>query len=248
MAKVVTGFDELAKEFRRLPKEAAARLQAAVVANHLDHRKEIIASSKMSPEGKRLMKFAIRVFPGGGGRQRRRTIPSKVQDVTGETASFWKGSEVDDPAEGAAARIERQIGESTLRPKRRRLLLIPQGDFVTPTGRPRRKRRGGRTVTFDPRTDLKGDTFVVKTRSGELILVEELERGAAGQFERQAARQRGAPLGRASGLGVRTRVVGILKRQAKGFRGLDFFGSWNRLQTKRTNRYDRLLDDLVRKR
>ncbi len=246
MAKVTTGFDELAKELKRLPKEAAARLQSAVIRNHLDHRKEIIRSSKMTAQAKRVMKFAIRVFPGSGGRQRRqkRVTPKNIAAVFGETVSFWKGAEATDPAEGTAARIEKSIGKSTIKPTKRRFLLIPQGDFLTPTGRPRRKRRGGRTVTLDPR-DLKGDVFTIRTKSGELILVERLRKGQAGQFERTAARQRGAPLGRAKGLGERTRIIGVMKKQAKGFRGLDFFGSWNRLQSKRTDRYTRLLDDIV---
>ncbi len=47
----LTGFNELERYLRRLPERAAQRLQAAVIANHLDHRKEILRSSGFSARG-----------------------------------------------------------------------------------------------------------------------------------------------------------------------------------------------------
>ena len=249
---ITTGFKELDRELQRLPNKLANRLQGAVIRNHLDHRNEVINSSKLTAEGKRNIKFAIRVFPGSGGTQRnsggksktKRVNVRRIKDVFGETVSFWKGAD-STVAEGAAARIEKTIGKTTIRAKKKRLLFIPQGDFTTRTGRPRRKRVGGRLVALDPRA-LK-DTFTVRTGRGTLLVVQHLKGGKAGTFERQGARERGGKLGGARGLGSRTRVVGILKKQVKGSRGLDFFKSWNRLQGKRTDRYTRLLDDVLRK-
>lgn len=232
---VLTGFDELERYLRRLPQEAALRLQAAVVANHLDHRKEILRSSTFSPEGIRNLRFAIRVFPS------KRVQPRRIQDVEGGTSSFWKGADIESPREGVAARVEKRIGTRITRPTRRRYLLIPWGDYLTPSGRPRRERRDvfGRSVLAPVLIrDLPG-TRIVRGRDGKLRVIQRLEGGARGRFEGGIKGVRGKRLGE------RERVVGILVRQARVVQGLDFFGSWDRLRQQRDARYDRLLDSLL---
>lgn len=114
----LTGFKELDEYLKRLPQEAAGRLQAVVVKNHLEHRKEIMRSSTFSPEGTRNLRFAIQVFP------RSRKQPKRLQDVEGGTSSFWRGAEIESPAEGVAARLEKRVGVSVTTPRRRRFLLI----------------------------------------------------------------------------------------------------------------------------
>jgi hypothetical protein len=243
MSRVASGFDELSSYLKRLPQRMAKRMQAAVIANHLDHRSEIIRSSSMSEQAKRNMKFVIRVFPGGGGKSgRSRVDVNRLEDVTGETVSFWKGAGETDPARGAAARTEKSIGAQVIRPIRDQYLLIPQGDFITPSGRPRRTRSGGRMMPIDL-SKLPG-TRVVRIR-GKLMMIQTLAAGALGEAERKAAREKKIRLGTTKRLARRERVVGVLVKQAKAFRGLDFFGSWDRLASKRTARYDRVLDDAI---
>jgi hypothetical protein len=235
--RITTGFDELADELRRLPREAAQRLQNVAIANHRDHRKLVIqrSSANFSAEGQRSLRFIVRTIPEGRGK----VLVDRIDDVDAGTVSYWKGS-VRDPRDGAAARLEKEIGDDTTRPKRRRFLLIPQGDFVTPSGRPRR--RSGKPIDIG---DLP-NTAIIRTRSGKRLLIQHLDAGVAGDSERLAARQRGAPLGRKrSDLGQRSRVVGILVRQARGFQGLDFFGPWRELQSVRDRRFQAILDDIA---
>lgn len=240
--RVVTGADELIEVLRKLPQRAAQRLQSALIANHIDHKKAVIAQSNFSPEGRRLMKFAIRVAPSS---RSGRVIVKKLSEVRGETFSVWRGSGTTDPDEGAAARIEKRVGKSVIRPKRSRFLLIPQGPMLTPSGRPKRKRIGG-VLTAIPLRDIK-DATVIKTRSGRRLLIRRKKarrRGKRRQFTVGTGGERiGTPL---AGLeGERVEVIGVLVRQARQARPLDFFGSWDRLAGKREGRYKRLLDELV---
>ncbi|MEE9609504.1 MAG: hypothetical protein V3U03_17340 [Myxococcota bacterium] len=231
----LTGFDELTRFLRKLPEAAAPRLQGALVKNHLEHRAEIVRSSRFSPRGTRNLKFAIRVFPS-----KRREV-KKISDVEAGTSSFWKGADITSTAEGVAARLEKRIGAAITRPKRKRFLLIPWGDFLTATGRPRRERRdvGGRSVQAPILIRNLPGTRVVKSRDGKLRIVQRLQPGERGRFES------GAKGTSKSKLGARERVVGILVRQVRVVRGLDFFGSWDRLAPKRNDRYDRLLNAIL---
>lgn len=233
--RIWTGMDELQKELRALPAQAAQRLQNAVAANHADHRREVIESSDFSPEGKRLMKFAIRIQPNPSSGRRK---VDRLEDVVGETYSTWKGHYADRVEDGAARLIEKQVGEDLIRPRSARYLLIPQGDFLTPSGRPRRTRQGpGGTLASVSLKD-EPDTAVIEVR-GRKLLVQNLRGSDRGRFERATGTTKRTR-------GDRMRVIGVLVRQAKQARPLDFFGSWDRLESRRDARFDRLLDDLVR--
>jgi len=235
---VTTGFDDLENYLSKLPQRAAQRLQNVAAANHQEHKREAIKRSRrhFSPEGRRVLSYLVRVHPSS----RKPRKVKRLEDVDAATASYWKGATAKDPREGAAVRIETSLGGGTNRPKRRRFLLIPMGDLLTPTGRVRRK--GGKPVMV---ADLP-DTRVVRLRSGKRIVVQRIASGTVGQHERAAARARGAPLSRKKkDLGERERVVGVLVRQAKQFAGLDFFGSWNALKSRREQRFDRILDDIA---
>lgn len=231
----LTGFDELTRFLNKLPQEAAPRLQRVIVRNHLDHRDEIVRSSGFSPQGTRNLKRAIKVFPS------KRVDVKRIDQVVGGTSTFWKGVGINRPAEGVAARVEKRIGSAVTRPTRKRFLLIPWGDFLTPTGRPRRERRdvGGRSVQAPILIRQLPGTRIVRSKSGKLRVVQRLQQGERGRFESGAK-----GVGKKK-LGSRERVVGILVRRARVVRGLDFFGSWDRLSAKRDARYDRLLTDVL---
>lgn len=231
----LSGFRDLDRFLARLPNEAAGRLQAVLVKNHLEHRREVLRTSTFSAEGKRRLRFAIRVFPS------RRVQPTKIEDVEAGTASWWKGGELEDPSLGAAARLEKRVGSSVLRPVRRRYLLIPFGDFITRTGRPRRERRTvqGRSVMAPVLIRELPGTRVVTDRSGRKKIIQRLPAGRRGRFESGIKGVRGTRLG------ARERVVGLLVRQARQIQGIDFHGSWDRLEASRDARFARMLDDLV---
>ena len=239
---ILQGDKKLAKFLTNLPNRAAANLQRIEIRNHLDHKQAVIkASSGFSAEGLRRLKAgrpgegAIRVLPA------KQVTPKKIADVTAETTSYWKGQGIDDPAEGVAARLEKRVGKSTSRPKRKRFLLIPVNDFVTPKRRPRRERRTVSGISTMAKVELRKlpDTKVIKTPRGRLLLIQRLKSGQRGRFET------GAKGVRSKRLGKRERVVGILVREAKATQALDFFGPWDRLANKRDARYDRLLIDLI---
>lgn len=230
----LTGFAELERYLTRLPATAATRLQKVETRNHLDHRKEIVRRSTFSGAAKQRIGKAITVWPRGKPDRKR------IRDVEAGTSSFWRG-DVTTVGEGVAARVEKRIGKSTTRPTRKRYLLIPWGDFLTPTGRPRRERRdiGGRSVMAPVLIrDLPG-TRVAKI-AGKLRVIQRLEPGARGRFES------GAKGTTKKTRGVRERIVGILVREARVVRGLDFFGSWEGLERVRNDRYDRMLLDVLK--
>lgn len=232
----ITGTEQIDELFRKLPETAANRLQAVMVRNQLDHRAEVVRSSTFSPEGNRRLRFALRVFPS------ERVERKRIDEVEAGTVSFWRGIEIERPEEGVAARLEKQIGPATVGPTRKRYLLIPWGDFTTPSGRPRRERRDIHGISVMAPVlirDLPG-TRVVLGRDGRRRIVQRINEGERARFE-------GGIRGiRSKKLGTRERVVGILVRQARVVRGLDFFGSWERLEQARTERYNRMLEALVK--
>ena len=229
-----TGFKELERYLQRLPAAAALRLQAVEIKNHLEHRAEIVKRSTFSPQGTRNIKRAIKVHPS------RRTEPKTIQAVEAGTSSFWRGIGVENPNEGVAAIVEKSVGQSKIKPRHKRFLILPFGDFLTPGGRPRRQRRdvGGRSVMAPVLIrDLPG-TRVVNVRN-KLRVIQRLEPGQRGKFESGA---KGVRKGR---LGVRERIVATLVKSARVVRGLDFFGSFGALEKKRLDRYSRMLQDVL---
>jgi hypothetical protein len=223
---------------RRLKKETRTvpdRIEKLIRGFHFKHRKAVIQRSDFSPEGKRRLRFIVRVFPRAPKR------PKKIEGIEAGTGSWWRGADVDRVEEGAAARTEKKIGKPTFRATKKRFLLIPWGDFLTKTGRPRRARRdiGGRTVQAPILIrDLPG-TRIIKGKDGKLRVIQRLAAGQRGKFET------GAKGTRSKGLGSRERIVGILVRQARSKQGLDFFGSWDSLADDRDRMSDEMLDRLA---
>ena len=193
-------------------------MEKLVRGYHFQHRLEVIRSSNFSPEGKRRLKFIVRVFP------RRPVKPKKISDIEAGTGSWWKGADIRDKREGVAARLEKRVGRSMTKPTRKKFLLIPWGDFRTPGGKPRKERRdvGGRTVTAPILIRKLPNTRIVKTQKG-LRVVQRIAAGERGRFDS------GAKGVKKKGLGSRDRVVGLLVRSIKTPQGLDFFASWDRL-------------------
>lgn len=247
--QVTTGFDELLKELRGLPNRAAGRLERVLIANHLDHRKEVLSSSDLSAAGKRGMRHAILVYPkakkGSSGKFSFESA-KKISDIEVGTVSYWTGPKLSDgswpkASEGAAARIEKSIGDPVIRAESGKMLLIPQGDFVTPTGRPRKvKTPYGRAPI-----DIAGlpNVRAVKLPNGRVVLIQTIDAGAYGAESRRASREGGLRGVKQHELGRRERIVGVLKKQVKAFRGLDFFGSWERTRHIRERRFKAILDD-----
>ncbi len=273
---ITVGFEELEAVLKTLDDTAAQAVQNTLGDIMASTKEEILRRSTLTAEARRRMSFALRTSPatrfskkGAGGfsiKARGRKV-STLAEVKAEIFSTWKGQGITNPAEGAAARIERSIGPAQIRPKRRRFLLIPAGDFVTKggrgrtemvggqmiertskkTGRKSKRRVGGRRVSLDLAA-LPG-TFVVKTGRG-LRLMQRLEGGARGRFEKAADAGGLTKSGRkrkisAKKLGARTRLVAVLVKSAKQARPLDFFGTWESLAADREARFDAMLDGLI---
>lgn len=232
---ILTGFDELQRFIGKLPASAANHLQAVEVKNYLQHRKEVVRTHGFSPASTSRIRGSLRVFPRG------RTNRRRIRDVEAGIATWWAGTEITDPKEGVAARLEKRVGKRTTKPRRKQYLLIPFGDFRTATGRPRRKRRNVKGISVLAPVlirELK-NTRVVRMRDGKLRVVQRLKKGERGQFEK-------TPRVRKNRLGSRDRIVGILVRVARVRQGLDFFGSWDRLRRSRDERYDRMLERVIK--
>lgn len=225
------GHQELAKLLNRLPQRAAQRVQNAMAANVADARKEVLRSSTVSPEARRSLRFVVQTRPDA----RRRRMITRLQDAEAELYSNWRGFGESDPKRGAAARIEKQVGKSVVMPRRSRWLLVPApgGPLVTPTGRPRRKRIGGLLVSIPPSS--VRDARLIVTKRGRVLLIRE-----------KKARRRGKLTpGLGSLEGERTEILAIGTRRARQAQPLDFFGSWQRLERKRSERWQRVLKDAL---
>lgn len=241
---VITGYDSLMKELKSLPDRAAKRLQSAVAANHYDHRNEVIRSSSFKSFTPGNLRQLVRVKPD---RREGVAAPTRIQDVVGETYSVWTGSTAQQPGSpGAAARIEKSVGQQIVKPVSKRMLLIPTGDFLT---------KQGLAATFKLKSSIPGggkkqrfdftkmpDTFWHRTASGKLLLLQTLDAGKRGVREGAHGGLKGV---RTKSLGRRTRIVATAHRVVRQTHPLDFFGSWDRLEGKRNERFNRLLDDVV---
>jgi len=247
--RAVTGSAELEKYVNSLPQTAAKELQGTVIGIHNAHRREVIASSGFSAEGKKNLKHVVRVHPRPASGDRPRYIPKRLEDVQGETYSVWRGTSMLADDDAPAAVLEKSIGDPTVRAKRSRYLLLPLGDFRTNSDRPRRHKVGGRMLPFEI-AKFK-DTFLLK-RGKTTFLLQRLDAGKLGDAERKASTDRAklvgktALLGKEKELGERSRVIGMLEPEAKTVRGLDFFGAWNRLEPDREARFGRMMDRVLK--
>lgn len=224
----IEGMGELLAWLKQAPAAIAQATQDATIRGHIAHRREILRTTTFSAQGRRGLTRAIRIEPAPN--KKSRAVARRIQDVKGETFSVWKGESERPVAEGTAALLEKQIGPAALRPSRARALLVPAGDFLTPTGRPRRKGRQKLDLSEVP------DTTIVKT-GGKRRLIQRLEAGKRGQYESGAKGIHRKQLGR------RARIVAFVVKRVDHERGIDFFGSWNRLQASR----DKLLDNAIAK-
>lgn len=227
------GFDELDRLLRTLPNRMAGDLQGALVRSAIDAKREVVKRSNMSETGKRAIRARdgiVRIRPAT------RVVPKRLDDVFLEFYSDWKGTD-GPPEEGFARQIEKEVGEDRYTPKRARRLLIPVGDFVTASGRPRRTGRGPGSRKVDI-AKLPG-TRVVPLGRGRLIIVQDLVAGDRGQSERTKGVRK-------SKLGERSRVVGILVPSAEIRTTLDFFGAWDAAEPSRRRHLERVLEKAVR--
>ena len=256
----VVGADDLMKHLGLIPDSSAKHLQFVFRKNAMDHKNGVIASSTFKNISKRSLRQLINAWP-------KRVIQrTRLADVRAGTETYWKGLGETNPNEGVAARIEKRIGRSINRPLRKQHLLIPQGDMLI-NGKPRRVAQGGsvqqvgvRNITNSGKSKqgrlvgnrnvpilqsgtLEG-TAVIKTSTGRLLLIQKLEEKKRGKFEKNLGGD--GIKTRATSLGERMRVIGILKRTAKQAQPLDYFGSWDRGAAARDARYARMLDSIIR--
>lgn len=225
------GFDGLDKLLRRLPDRMAEDLQRTLVREAVKAKRAVADRSRMSAAGKRAIRARdgiVKIDP------REKTKPRRLRDVYLDFYSTWQGAGVPTRREAIARQIEEEVGGDEYRPTRRRRLLIPTGDYLTPGGRPRR--RGGRKL--DPAE--APNARVVPIGRGRLLLVQALEGGVRGDLERT----RGV---RKKDLGERERVIGILVPKVDISTSLDFFGAWSSLESSRSAAFGQLLDRALRR-
>lgn len=241
----IDGMEELRKWLMKLPDVAADRLQRVVLANLRDHKREIVKSSKFERITSAQLNGIIRIEPRLSRAAQKK--PKRIEQVYGSIFSLWQGAT---GKEDAAKRVEKRVGSSTITPVKKRLLLLPVGDMLTPTGRARRVGVPGTKYTRPVPLGELEDTAIIKTRSG-LRLVQHLKAGERGLHERshhapgltKSGRRRTISKKR---LGARSRIIGMFIRKADQTRPLDFFGSWDRLKSSRDARFQRFLDDVVK--
>jgi len=223
MAESIVSSNELERFLHRLPNAAATHLQAVVKKNHNEHKQEVVRTLRLeTPEARRRMSFAIKVYPRGF------VEPKRIADVEGETVSFWVGRGMYRPEEGAALKLD-VSGDQTEKPKKRRWLVIPwsgksgeRSPLMTAGGRP------ARTKSL---RDVKNVFFKRGGKGGGVLLA----------FRSKRSR-RDDPVDREQ---YPDQVVAILVKRAEHVEGMDFFGAWDRLEPQRAARYARMLDRIA---
>lgn len=232
-ASDVEAFERLLK---KMPDIAAPNLVRVLKRNLLDHLDETMRGSSFRPQAKRGIKRSFTVYPRG------RVQPRRLEDVKAGSFTSWKGAGVDDAdSPQAAARVlEKRLGRQTIRPESGRYLAIPAGALRTPTGRI--KRRGGKRATVKDANDfLPGNGATFRVRRGRNFLVYR-QTGTKRRRDQYNARTRRM---RKRVQVVKRELIGVLAPRVQRGATLDWVGAWDRLESKRRDRYQRFLADVL---
>lgn len=253
----VEGWAELVALFEELPIKCARRLQGALIANMVDAKKRAIERSDVSAQTRRSLNFVLRVAPSSKGGKRRKV--DSLNDVDAEFYSNWASGEDPDDPQAAARRVEKEVGPSSINPRKGRYLAIPAGKLRNKSGKIRATteplpgrspglRQKRRRVTVAEQKN----AYVLET-GGKLLVLQKRERKKALKRRTRRVRQDDGTFKRVDVGGrdrtrLKPQLVGVLVPKAKPAPWLDFVNSWESLKAVRDDRFRRLLEDVLKER